>query len=120
MRLTQSIDLSLKKELRQDEYDPNYYKWINLGVVCQGIRNDEGIVLVEMKIGTLKSFVEDIERAHYPKHLIRVIEKYYGSGVDGTRHNEPHLIEEVSWRRPTNLMSLINNYKGKDKRTKWK
>ena len=100
----------------QDDYKRSAYNWIDLGIVCRGLRNDEGIVLVQMKIGLLKNLGAEVK--DYPNEIVDVIEKYYGEH-HGTRHQTPHLIERVLWRKPRHLRKLIKQHKGKDMRTKW-
>tara|TARA_R100001463_G_scaffold40616_2_gene86071 strand:+ start:251 stop:610 length:360 start_codon:yes stop_codon:yes gene_type:complete len=102
--------------LEPNEYKRSAYNWIDLGFVCRGHRNDEGIILVQMRIGLLKNLGAKVK--HYPNEIVDVIEKYYGEQY-GIRHNTPHLTERVLWRKPSNLKKLIKKYKGKDMRTKW-
>ena len=76
--------------LDQDDYKRTAYKWIDLGVVCRGFRNDEGCVLVQMKIGLLNNI--GAEYKDYPNEIVDVIQKYYGEH-HGIRHQTPHLVE---------------------------
>ena len=117
-RLTvrQRVTTSALMELKPIDYERSAYDWIDLGVVCNGLRNNEGTVLVQMKIGLLKNLGAKVK--DYPNEIVDVIEKYYGVEY-GIRHNTPHLVESVLWHKPNNLKRLIKKHKGKDKRTKW-
>lgn len=112
----QRVTTSSLMMLDQDDYKRTAYKWIDLGVVCRGFRNDEGCVLVQMKIGLLNN--TGAEYKDYPSEIVDVIQKYYGE-YHGVRHQTPHLVEPVLWRKPNNLKKLIKKHKGKDMRTKW-
>lgn len=114
LAVRQRVATSALMELKPIDYERSAYDWINLGVVCNGLRNDEGCVLVEMKIGLLKNLGAKVK--DYPDEIVDVIEKYYGA-VHGIRHQTPHLVESVLWRKPNNLKRLIKKYKGKDMRT---
>ena len=69
-----------------------------------------------MKIGLLNN--TGAEYKDYPSEIVDVIEKYYGE-YHSVRHQTPHLVEAVLWRKPNNLKKLIKKHKGKDMRTKW-
>ncbi len=112
----QRVTTSSLMELKPIDYERSAYDWIDLGIVCNGLRNDEGIVLVQMKIGLLKNLGAKVK--DYPNEIVDVIEKYYGA-EHGIRHQTPHLVESVLWRKPNNLKKLIKKHKGKDMRTKW-
>ena len=112
----QQVRTSALMKLDQSDYNRSAYDWNDLGVVCRGHRNDEGVILVEMHLGFLKNLGARVK--DYPEQLIDVVEKYYGEQY-GVRHATPHLTERVLWRKPKNLIKLIKKYKGKDMRTKW-
>ncbi len=58
----QRVTTSSLMILDQDDYKRTAYKWIDLGVVCRGFRNDEGCVLVQMKIRFIKQYRSRIQK----------------------------------------------------------
>ena len=93
-----------------EDLDDAEFKWLDLGRVAYGLRNDEGSVHVHMKIGYLVG-----NRPDYPGVIVKVIEKYYGEEY-GIRHTSPHKVESVNFHKPNNLSDLIERFSGEDKR----
>ena len=113
MSLGQALSLNTNFKLKQEleEHDRDEYDWTDLGVICYGLRNDEGCVKVFMKLGHIIK-----PKKGYPKHLIDVIERYYGVNY-GIENEEHHKEEKVLFHKPNNIIDLINRFKGEDNRT---
>ena len=99
-----------KPLLDKEDLDDAEFKWLDLGRVTYGLRNDEGSVHVHMKVGYLVG-----NRPDYPGVIVKVIEKYYGEHL-GIRHSTPHHEESINFHKPNNLSELIERFTGKDKR----
>ena len=101
-------------KLDQTKVDKTDYKWIDLGMVAYGIRNDEGEIQLHMRVGIRKYLSSSL-----PMELLEVSEKYYTFLLRGeVISNTPHKIETVDYIKPRDLYGMIKTLKGEDKRTK--
>ena len=101
-----------KPLLDREDLDDSEFKWLDLGKVTHGVRNDTGVVHVHMQIGYLIG-----NRPDYPAMIVKVIEKYYGEDYGSITHRNPHKTESVNYPKPKNLYDLIKRFSGEDKRT---
>ena len=104
MKLRQELIQSQSQELDQSRYDFTGWEWKNLGLICKGVRNDEGYCTVYAHLGRPD---KDSEFT-----VIRIREKYFY-----TLSGNPHHIEECTWNWNDNLDFFINEYSGPDNRT---
>ena len=101
-------------KLNQTKVDKTDYKWIDLGMVAYGIRNDEGEIQLHMRVGIRKYLSSSL-----PMELLEVSEKYYTFLLRGeVISNTPHKIETVDYIKPRDLYGMIKTLRGEDKRTR--
>ena len=109
----EQIQIPITK-LDQTKVDKTDYKWIDLGMVAYGIRNDEGEIQLHMRVGIRKDLNSGL-----PMELLEVSERYHTFILGGEFINKtPHKIETVDYIKPRDLYGMIKTLRGEDKRSK--
>ena len=104
MKLRQELRQAQSQKLDPSRYDFTGWEWKNLGLICKGVRNDEGYCNVYAHLGRPDKNLDFI--------VIRIREKYFY-----TLSTSPHHTEECTWDWCGNLDFYIKEYSGPDNRT---
>ena len=108
MRLMQKQVQGFYQTLIQDRGEYESWNYINLGMICVGVKNDEGYSRVYAELGC------DPDKEQAKKHgyqVIRLTHKYFF-----THQNEPHHTDVEYWNWTGNIFDYVKEIK---KRKQW-
>tara|TARA_Y100000310_G_scaffold281120_1_gene301398 strand:- start:93 stop:419 length:327 start_codon:yes stop_codon:yes gene_type:complete len=108
MKLMQKQIQGFYQTLIQDRDEYEFWNYINLGMICVGVKNDEGYSRVYAEIGC------NPDKEQAKKHgyqVIRLTHKYFF-----THQNEPHHTDVEYWNWTGHIFDYVKEIK---KRKQW-